>query len=132
MSAPSLAAASEASRKPRWLRIRIATPSPSPTPSWASESANALLRRSISANVSSPSSSITPTRSGKRSATALNPPATPIPHCCSASATPPSVTGECGRMTPDSVSTFSVTTGVLARSSTRPIMRSLSSWLLER
>jgi len=62
--APSLAIASTASMKPRWLRARIATPSPARTPARASALARRFVRLCTCANVSVPASSITIGSSG--------------------------------------------------------------------
>ena len=82
MSAPSLATAIEASMKPRWLRHMTATESPSPTPRSDSARASELERRCSSPQVSSPSSSITPTWWGERAASVAKPPAGPVPQRC--------------------------------------------------
>ncbi len=46
--APTFEAPNAASKKPRWLRIRIATPSPAPTPRECSSLATAFVRASSS------------------------------------------------------------------------------------
>ena len=66
--APSLEHATVASMKPRWLRQRIATPSPSPMPRSLHALASALVRSWISLKVSVPSSSTMPMLSGRRAA----------------------------------------------------------------
>ena len=63
--APSLPAANVMSMKPRWLRHRIPTVSPSRTPRALSAHASAFERPLSCANVSEPSSSISP-RLGRR------------------------------------------------------------------
>ena len=64
MSAPVFDAASVASTKPRWLRQRIATDFPGPMPSAFQRRAIAFVRRSSSAKVIVPSSSMTAGSSG--------------------------------------------------------------------
>src|SRR5919199_80610 len=73
--APSLASATMASTKPRWLRHITPTPSPSRTPSSASALARRLERSLSSLKLSVPRSSMTASASGYSAAAAAKPPA---------------------------------------------------------
>src|SRR5919199_4815780 len=74
-SAPSLASATMASTKPRWLRHMTPTPSPARTPWSASALASRFERSSISLKLGAPRSSMTASAPGYRAAAAAKPPA---------------------------------------------------------
>ena len=104
--APSLAIATVASMKPRWLRHMIATPSPSLMPASAKELESAFVRSSISRQVSVPRSSTTAGSSGWMTAPVMKPAAGLRPQRASVIAALTSLSGRTGRMTPASTSTL--------------------------
>src|SRR3954462_2534105 len=106
--APSLEQATVASMKPRWLRQRIPTPSPSPIPRSLHALASALVRWWISRKVSVPSSSTMPILSGRRTLEIVYPAAGVGPQRSIVAAICTARSGRIGRRTPASARTLMV------------------------